>query len=375
MRGVTAMVLAGLGCALFGCGGSPSPIDPGDPAGEGIRIEEVVPIARFPVAIAFAPDGRAFYTEKDTGLVRVLTPEGQLLAAPFADVPVASSGERGLLGIALHPQFDENGYVYVFYTRSATGEDTRDFGAALDNRVVRFTAIGNVGVEETLIFEMPATPGPNHNGGNIHFGPDGKLYVTLGDLNDVNNAQAINVLPGRILRLNDDGTIPADNPFGPQNPTFALGLRNSFDFTFDPVTGGLFATENGTFLHDEVNLLPPGSNGGWPLVEGPAGDQTINVDFGFYVDPLVASDGSVAPTGIDFAPDATFGPESQHALFVGEFLTGRVIRYTLNAARDAVVAEDIFARSITGGITDVTFAPDGTLYVLTSTSILRIVPE
>ena len=357
------------------CSPTPGPADPGGPTGTSVTLETVLDPADFPVAIAFAPDGRMFFTEKETGRIRILDADGQLLSEPFADVPVVANSERGLLGITLHPDFADNGYVYAYYTRSSTGEDTRTSSAAQDNRVVRFTAVDDRGTDETLILELPVTPGPNHDGGNIRFGPDGKLYVTLGELADSSNAQRLDVLPGRILRVNDDGSVPEDNPFASDNATYVLGLRNNFDFVFDPLTDVIFTTENGTFLHDEVNRFPAGSNGGWPLVEGSSDGQTVDVEAGTYVDPIVEHDGVVVPTGIDFAPDATFGTDAEHQLFVGEFLTGRVIRYTLNDARDVVTGETIFAQGITGGITDVAFAPDGTLYVLTTTSVLRVVPE
>src|SRR5690606_28895469 len=106
--------------------------------------------------------------------------------------------------------------------------------------------------------KLPATPGPNHNAGHLAFGPDGKLYVSIGDLANSANAQDPDVRAGKILRINDDGSIPADNPFGENNAAFALGLRNSFDLAFDPASGVLFATENGTFRNDEVNRIVAG---------------------------------------------------------------------------------------------------------------------
>jgi len=372
-----AVVLCGVSAGVSGCRLVVPPADPGGPGGTTdteLVFETVVANAAFPVAMAFAPDGRAFYTEKETGRVRVISAEGELLEEPFADVTVVANSERGLLGIALHSAFGENGYVYVYYTKANTNEDTRLDSAAVDNRVVRFTAEGDAGTDETLILTLPVEPGPNHDGGNIHFGPDGKLYVTIGELARSENSQDIDALPGRILRINDDGTIPEDNPFGAGNPTYALGLRNSFDFAFDPASGVIFATENGTNLHDEVNRLLPGANGGWPLVEGRAGDAVIDVERGSYVDPTVEYTSIVVPTGIAFAPDDTYGAEAEGGMFVGEFLTGRINRFTLSEDRASTLAGTRFAQGIPGGITDLVFAPDGTLYVLTSISILRALP-
>lgn len=350
-------------------GGEPS-------AGVSVNVVEVVSDAADPVAMAFAPDGRLFYTEKETGQIRVISAAGQLLAQPFADVSVVFNSERGLLGIALHPDFANNGFVYAFYTRSSTGADTQLGTQVVDNRVVRFTASGDVaGSGETLIFTLPATPGPNHNGGNIHFGPDGKLYVSEGELAVRSNAQDVSAIPGRILRLNDDGTIPADNPFGAGNATYALGLRNSFDFAFDPLSGTIFATENGTNLHDEINRLPAGSNGGWPEVEG-CSSGSVNISAGTYVEPVVSTDGIVVPTGIVFVPNQRYGAASENSFLVAEYQTGRIVRYTLNSARTQVTAAAVLVENLGGGLTDLEFSPDGTLYAATKDpgKILRISP-
>ena len=369
------------GCCLVltlfcgSCAVVPPPVDPGGPSGDGVVVETIVAEAAFPVAIAFRPDGSALYTEKETGMIRVLGADGTLVETPFADVAVTSNSERGLLGITLHPGFAENGFVYAFYTRSNTGEDTRVDSAAEDNRVVRFTATGDIGSDETLIVSLPVSPGPNHNGGNIRFGPDGKLYITLGELGVADNAQSLDSRAGKILRHNDDGTIPADNPFGADNAVYALGLRNTFDFAFDPDSEVIFSGENGTSLHDEINRLPARSNGGWPLVEGAAGDSDPQVDVGVYVEPIVEFAGIVVPTGVDFAPDDTFGAGTAGRLFVGQFNTGRIRSYELSTDRALVVASEQFVQGVTGGITDVAFAPDGSMYVLTTTSVLRITPE
>ncbi len=358
---------------ICGCPNVPPPADPGGPSGDGIRFETVVDSADFPVAMAIAPDGRIFYTEKNTGAVRIVS-NGTLLPDPFVQVPVSTTSERGLLGIALHPSFNSNGWVYLYYTRSSTGASGA-LVAPVDNRVVRFTASGSTAVgDEELILSLPAFPGPNHNGGNIHFGPDGKLYITIGDLTESSNSQNPDVLPGKILRINDNGSIPTDNPFGATNAAWALGLRNSFDFTFGP-DGLLYATENSTNNHDEVNNIIHAGNYGWPDVQGRS-NGTYEPDTGTYVEPMVDyTEGSAVPTGIAVAPDDTFGADSEGQLLVGEFNTGRIMRYTLNATRDGVISQTVFAQGISGGIVDLEFAEDGTLYVATTRQILRIVPD
>jgi glucose/arabinose dehydrogenase len=198
--------------------------------------------------------------------------------------------------------------------------------------------------------------------------------VSIGDLANSANSQNLSALAGRIHRLNDDGSIPADNPFGPGNSTFALGLRNSFGITLDRASGTLFATENSTTNHDEVNRIVAGGNYGWPLVEGTAATPPT-VAAGTYMNPIVDySNGSVVPTGIAVAPDATFGTDAAGGLFVGQYGTGQILRYTLNSTREGVTGETVFADNISGGITDLAFAPDGTLYVSTGTAVLHIVP-
>lgn len=363
--------------ATAGCDNT-LPDDPGGIGGERIKVEVVLAGASFPVAIAFAPDGRIFFTEKNSGQIRIIR-DGALLPVPFATVPVNSIGERGLLGIALHPEFASNGWVYVYYTRAG--------GTALgasDNRVVRFTADGDAADGgETLIVSLPVSAATNHNGGNIRFGPDGKLYVTIGELADAPAAQDLSRLQGKVLRYNDDGSIPGDGPFGPDSPVFALGLRNSFDFAFDPVSGSLFATENGPASHDEINRIEPRGNFGWPRVlgpaddafGGPAGELAFAAATPNYQDPLLDINPVTVPTGIDFAPNALFGAELEHAMFYGEYLSGRVWRVELSAERDGIAGRSMFVTGVPDGINDVAFAPDGSMYVLTSTTIYWVTPR
>ena len=328
-----------------------------------------------PVALAFAPDGRLFYTEKNTGHVRILN-NGNLLPLPFVDVPVNTASERGLLGIAFDPNFSSNGYVYAYYTRSSTGVDTGNSSAVTDNRVVRFTADGDVAQpgSEALIISLPGLPGPNHDGGNIRFGPDGKLYVTIGELAVSSNSLDLSVLPGKILRLNTDGSAPSDNPFandGDPNTLaeiFAYGLRNSFDFTFHPLTGKLFATENGPTNHDEVNVIEAGQDYGWSQVQGIADTpaelayKAANPD---YRDPILdIAPGTTAPTGIDFS--------AANDLYFGEFNTGKIRKITLTGgALDQLLSVEDFGDGF-GSITDVQIAPDNTLFVATTNAIYRI---
>ena len=222
-------------------------------------------------ATAFArlPDGRWLIAQQG-GALRVVK-DGALLAAPFVQLTVDSTGERGLLGVAPHPDFARNGYVYVYHTTTAAG---------VHNRVSRFTADlaagGDVAVagSEVVLFDLPLLQATNHNGGAIHFGVDGKLYVGVGDNARSQTAQDLSQPLGKILRFNDDGSIPSDNPFfgnqtGLARAIWAFGLRNPFTFAVQPQTGIIHINDVGLNTWEEINLGAAGANYGWPESEGP----------------------------------------------------------------------------------------------------------
>ena len=220
-----------------------------------------------PTAMAFSPDGRLFVC-KQTGQLRVIE-NNQLLATPFVSLTVDSSGERGLLGVAFDPNFTVNQFVYLYYT--ATSPTTH-------NRVSRFTANGNVAVGgETVLMDLPTLSATNHNGGAMHFGLDGKLYIAVGDNAVGANSQSLTTPLGKILRINSDGTIPSNNPFftqttGINRAIWALGLRNPFTFSFQPTSGRMFINDVGQNTWEEIDDGIAGANYGWPTTEG-ADDQ------------------------------------------------------------------------------------------------------
>ena len=220
-----------------------------------------------PTAMQFAPDGRLFVCEQG-GRLRVIK-NGSLLPTPFVTLPVDSSGERGLLGVAFDPDFAANRYVYVYYTATTPN---------LHNRISRFVANGDVAVpgSEVVIFELDAlSSATNHNGGAMAFGPfDGKLYAATGENANSANSQSLNTVLGKMLRLNADGTIPSDNPFfnsttGKNRAIWALGLRNPFTFAFNPFGTELFINDVGETTWEEINDGVAGANYGWPTTEGP----------------------------------------------------------------------------------------------------------
>jgi glucose/arabinose dehydrogenase len=221
-----------------------------------------------PTAMAFAPDGRLFICEQD-GRLRVIK-DGVLLPTPFLSVVVDSREERGMVGVALDPDFSNNQYVYVYYTTYIPTPPT------FFNRVSRFKADGDVALpgSEVVILKLSNLTGMGiHNGGALHFGPDGKLYIATGDNGDSANAQTLSNLLGKILRINSDGTIPSDNPFfntasGENRAIWALGFRNPFTFAFQPGTNRMFINDVGGSAWEEINEGIAGSNYGWPGCEG-----------------------------------------------------------------------------------------------------------
>jgi glucose/arabinose dehydrogenase len=220
---------------------------------------------RKPTAMAFAPDGRLFVCEQE-GTLRVIK-NGVLLSTPFVSLTVSALGERGLLGVAFDPDFQSNGFVYVYYTATTP---------SIHNRVSRLTANGDVAEagSEISLLDLEPLGATNHNGGAIHFGGDGKLYVAVGENAVPSNAQTLDNRLGKILRINSDGSIPGDNPFynqasGVNRSIWALGLRNPFTFAVEPLSGTLHINDVGQNTWEEINLGVAGANYGWPATEGP----------------------------------------------------------------------------------------------------------
>jgi aldose sugar dehydrogenase len=360
-----------------------------DPA---LQVTEVVGGLNQPTAMAFIGPGDILVLQKSDGRVRRVN-NGVLQPGQVLDVAVDNASERGLLSIALHPNFQTTPFVYLYYTESSTAGDTT--GSPLANRVYRYTWNGSVLVNPALILDLPVTPGPNHNGGTMTFGPDGKLYVVIGDLNHDGNLQNFSggAAPdntGVIFRINDDGGTPSDNPFVSQGGNlakyFAYGIRNSFGLAFDSVTGKLWDTENGPANYDEINLVEPGFNSGWMRIMGPSsrdaqgtGDLVV-FSGSHYADPKFSWFSTVGPTGIIFMNGASLGVDYQNNAFVGDINNGNLYRFRLNPTRDGFVFTnpnlgDLVADNNTelqelilgtgfSGITDLKIGPDGLLYVL-----------
>jgi glucose/arabinose dehydrogenase len=316
-----------------------------------------------PTAMEFAPDGRLFVSEQQ-GRLRIIE-NGVLLSQPFLTLTVDSDGERGLIGVAFDPAFATNKFVYVYYTATTP---------TIHNRVSRFTASGNVAVpgSETIVFDLDnLSSATNHNGGAIHFGPDGKLYVATGENGNSANAQSLNTVLGKVLRLNKDGTIPTDNPFftsttGKNRAIWALGLRNPFTFAFRPFAGDLYINDVGETSWEEINDGLAGANYGWPDTEG----STTNPNF---KTPRVAyghSGGACAVTGGAFYAPLTgqFPSDYTNDYFFADYCAGWIRR--LDAGAGGVTT---FATGLAAPV-DIKVADDGSLYYLArgSGSVFRV---
>jgi glucose/arabinose dehydrogenase len=309
-----------------------------------------------PTAMAFAPDGRLFVCQQG-GQLRVIK-NGALLASPFLTVNVDSSGERGLLGVAFDPNFSINGFVYIYYTTAT---------APQHNRVSRFTANGDVAVagSEVFIFDLNnLSSATNHNGGAIHFGPDGKLYIAVGENANGANSQTLNNLLGKILRINSDGTIPSDNPFfnvasGANRAIWALGLRNPFTFDFQSGTGRMFINDVGQNVWEEINDGIAGSNYGWPTTEGP----TSNLNFRGPIFAYQHGTGSI--TGCAITGGAFYNPSNVQFpnTYVGSYFFADLCSGWIKNLDPLSNTVTDFATGISQPV-DLKVGPDGNLYYL-----------
>ena len=326
-------------------------------------------------AFAQGPDGRIFVAEQG-GTLRVIK-AGVLLAAPFASVAVDSSGERGLIGVALHPSFATNGFVYIHSTRAV--------GGASHNRISRFTAAGDVALagSEVALVDLPnLSSATNHNGGGMHFGSDGKLYVGVGENANAALAQNLASPFGKLLRFNDDGSIPTDNPFfatqaGLARAVWASGLRNPFTFAVQPGSGRIHINDVGQDTWEEIDVGSAGANYGWPGSEGPdnVGAGVTAPLFAYKhsdATPLGSGPGGFfkgfAIAGGAFYPatgafPASYRDQYYFADFVGKFV-GRVDLANGNASYR-------FA-SLSGSPVDLLVGLDGAIYVLARGSVTRI---
>ena len=326
---------------------------------DGVRlgVQVLLPNLQVPWSLTFAPDGRLFFTER-TGRVRVVV-NGALLAQPALTLSdVRAVGEGGVLGMALHPAFAQNRLVFLAYTA------LRADGTPV-NRVVRYRETNNVFGEAAVIVDN-ITAANNHNGARVRFGPDGKLYVTMGDAGDGDRSQILSSLNGKILRLNEDGTTPADNPYG--SPVWTWGHRHPQGIDWDPLNGDMWATEHGGSGNDELNLIVRGANYGWPIIQGAESRPGM-------VRPVLFYNPAIAPSGLSFYTASRI-PQFTRNIFFATLRGMHVHRVVLSPidSRWSPAAEERLFEGRFGRIRDVITGPDGALYFCTSNRDGRTTP-
>lgn len=310
-----------------------------------IRTQIIASKLEMPWSLAFISKNSFLFTERK-GRVKFFADDDKNITEIALDTDVNAEGEGGLLGIAAHPRFSENKYIYIY---STYGQDNTIF-----NKVerFRFNADSKKLIQRSIIIDQ--IPGSLfHNGGRIKFGPDKKLYITTGDAENPALAQNMELLAGKILRLNDDGTIPADNPFK-DSPVYSLGHRNPQGIAWHPESGQLYATEHGAVANDEINLIVKGGNYGWPEKQGRSETK---------LEALVLSSGTEtwAPSGADFYK--TEGKAKNNMFFAA--LRGNHLHLIVFDNNGNVAKNDKLLTSKFGRLRDVVFN-QGALYVLTS---------
>jgi quinoprotein glucose dehydrogenase len=335
------------------------------PANAAIEAREVVGGLDQPVAFTFGPDGRIWYVEKTTGEIRTVDLDGgddRLFATVGG---VNGEGERGMLGIALHPGYPDEPFVYVYATRTDEG--------SLRNQILRYEDRNGNGADQTVIFSSPASSSPYHNGGRIAFGPDGMLYAIVGDGHDAANAQDRSGNDrGKIIRITPEGAVPNTNPFG--NRIWAYGIRNSFGFAFDPETGRLWESENGPSCNDEVNRIRKGRNYGWgpsATCDGTSPGNT-NRDGPDPIRPKTFYESPIGITGMAFCDRCGLGGRSNGAAFHGAVNDGRVTRLVLNGRRTGIERR-VLVYDHPSATLSFEVAPNGRLYFSDFDGIYRLV--
>ena len=314
-----------------------------------LRVQSYVAGFDEPTGAVFLNDrGDLLVTQKDDG--RVILVRNRRIVGTALDLPVANDSERGLLSVALSPNFASDNLVYLYHCAAAS-----DGGQPVSNKIDRYRLVGDQLVFDRKILDLPPGPGPNHDGGKIMFDAKGKLFVVIGDLNRNERTQNVETSgattrSGAILRINPTGTGIPTNPFnaqqdvgrtrGPEADIYAYGIRNSFGIAIDPVSGNLWDTENGPDRMDEINLVRPGFNSGWKDVMGPSSLTPVEPgslvqlgDAAHYSDPELSWSSPVAPTDLHFYDGGKLGGEYLNDLFVGDVNTGSLYHFDLTSRR------------------------------------------
>jgi len=361
---MTKSFLAGCVMALAGLLALPAPAQTVQSEKHAFRVVTLVRGLQHPWSIAFLPDGRMLVTERP-GRLRIVGRDFKLDPIPVEGLPaVTAAGQGGLLDVVLHPQYAQNGWVYWSYNAEGPG----GWGTAL----ARGKLSGSRMTDVQVLFSMePKTRAVHHFGGRIVFDRKGYVYLTLGDRGDMPRAQRMDDHAGSVIRLHDDGRVPADNPFvgraGAKPEKFTLGNRNMQGAALHPQTGELWTNEHGPQGGDEVNVMRAGRNYGWPVITYGAnyvtgtriGEGTVKAGM---EQPLHYWVPSIAPSGMAFYAGDAF-PGWRGNLLVGALRDEMVVRLELDGEK--VMREERLIKGAIGRIRDVRVGPDGLVYLLT----------
>ena len=382
-----------------------------------LKVEQVVEDLQAPTTMAFLGPNDFLVLEKNNGtVIRVLN--GKILDEPLLDVNVANSVERGMCGIAVSKNGTKT-YVFLYFTEinGKDGDDRKGI-EPIGNRLYRYEFVDDKLVNPTLLMDLPAYPGPRHNGGAIEIGPDNNIYIPVGDIDgsfksDFQHTQVQNFAGGKvvadgrngILRITQNGEPVGEGILGDSMPLrlyYAYGIRNSFGLDFDPITGFLWDTENGPQDGDEINLIEPGFNSGWNEIYGFSSSQkAFNLnelvtfdDRGHYEEPKLVWTKSTGLTALIFLDTDRLGHQYRNNVFVGSVHNGHIYRFELNSQRNDIALPQILANKLIqnpinvgaqkvifasglGGVTDLTVGPDRYLYIVSISEgkIFRILPK
>ena len=369
-----------------------------------LRAEVVFSGLNFPTSMTFLGPDDILVLEKNNGTVKRIV-DGRLLPDSLLHVEVSTVSERGMLGIATDRQANNGStYVFLYFTEDdgKKSSESKEQQTVIGNRLYRYELVDDKLTNPKLLLDLPANPGPAHNGGKMVIGPDHNLYIVNGDLygstilQNIANARQPDGTGG-VLHITQDGKPVNNGILGSEYPLslyYAYGIRNSFGLAFDPVSGKLWDTENGPYYGDEINLVDPGFNSGWKKIQGiwtdnnehigdvaplnPHGLVNMNGK-GKYSRPEFTWNSTVGVTGIDFLNSDNLGKQYENSLFVGDFHNGNLYNFKLSSDRSQIVLRDSLADKIAnnegelkdvifgqgfGAITDVKTGPDGYLYVL-----------
>ncbi|MDP8930287.1 MAG: PQQ-dependent sugar dehydrogenase [Actinomycetota bacterium] len=335
-------------------------------AASSISAQPVVSGLAYPTMFTFAPDGRIFYTELQTGKIGIFDPASGSTSLYHQVRELCTDADQGLFGVALHPEHPSTSFVYVYGTRRVQG--------VCRNEVLRLQQRNDGTVATTVLYSEAYTG--EHVGGRIMFGPDRYLYVSTGEGGNPASAQDLGNGKGKVLRLTAAGRIPDDNPISGSS-IYAYGFRNVFGFDFDPVTGGLWATDNGPECNDELNRVAAGGNYGWgpsaTCSTPPAPPANTNQDGSNPILPQLWYSPSDGPTGAAFCSGCGLGADLEGRVLYGAWQYGEIRAVTLDSNRSGVISQAVVYRHhVAEAPLGIESAPDGRLYFSDKTTIYRL---